>query len=381
MIDYSKFEIDELSILASIFSLSSLSIIISKSYTAIESDNTNIGGNTGLLLNLLSKYCNRKKKEALEILQYLQDNKDVEIQNLNNFIKNNSINLKLIEKRNIPKQRKNKNTSPLYEVKSYDFTVEEFEKIKNLTYLQYCDYLQNKYGIGQYAYMYPSFNRNQNSSRTKEGLIAHHKMENRAIMLSNPEYAKKWPYEWQLPENIVYCNMLEHLLLHILICKYPEPEPFQEVGIGGIIDFIVPELNDIYSGHLSKQEYKQNQYKLILDKKDLYFEILNFMKKTLPYIRYNDLCRSLSCSGLFPSDWDESKNERIYNKIKLLFKNENLSIDEQKEYINNSKIYNHGFKRKHKRLNKSIEIFYEVSDSDKSIYIEKIEADRKVRIL
>jgi len=32
------------------------------------------------------------------------------------------------------------------------------------------------------------------------------------------------PYECQKKENIVYCDLLEHLLLHVLICYYPHPE-------------------------------------------------------------------------------------------------------------------------------------------------------------
>lgn len=205
------------------------------------------------------------------------------------------------------------------EVKNYNFDEEELKEVKNLTYLEYCDYLQNKYGMGNVAYMYPSFNKNQKASRSKEGLIAHHKMENRAIMLADPNHARNWPYEWQLPENLVYCNILEHLLLHILICKYPEVEGLESVGIGGIINFIVPELNDVYSGNLSKQEYKQKQYFLYLEKEDLYFKILIFIKEIIPDINYIHLCHSFSCSGIFLSDWDEKNNERIYNKIKNIF--------------------------------------------------------------
>ena len=40
-------------------------------------------------------------------------------------------------------------------------------------------------------------------------------------MLFEKEHAMKNPYEWQLAKNIVYCDYLEHLFLHILICEYP----------------------------------------------------------------------------------------------------------------------------------------------------------------
>lgn len=37
----------------------------------------------------------------------------------------------------------------------------EYEKVKNLTYLEYCDYLQQKYGIGLSDFMTKSWNKTQ----------------------------------------------------------------------------------------------------------------------------------------------------------------------------------------------------------------------------
>lgn len=55
--------------------------------------------------------------------------------------------------------------------------MDEYQKVKDLTYLEYCDYLQRKYGIGLANYMTKSYNINSKCKRTKEGLIAHHKKE------------------------------------------------------------------------------------------------------------------------------------------------------------------------------------------------------------
>lgn len=53
--------------------------------------------------------------------------------------------------------------------------MQEYESVKFMTYDEYCDYLQDKYGIGLADYMYKDFNKNPKCSRTKDGLIAHHK--------------------------------------------------------------------------------------------------------------------------------------------------------------------------------------------------------------
>ena len=77
----------------------------------------------------------------------------------------------------------------------------EYDKVKDFNYIQYCEYLQNKYGIGICDYMDKSWNKNKAISRTREGLFAHHKYEDHAIMLSHQEYAKNNPYKWQLAKN------------------------------------------------------------------------------------------------------------------------------------------------------------------------------------
>ncbi|WP_256365363.1 hypothetical protein [Candidatus Methanomassiliicoccus intestinalis] len=40
----------------------------------------------------------------------------------------------------------------------------EYEKVKDYTYLEYCDYLQDKYGIGLCDYMTQSWNKNTKSN-------------------------------------------------------------------------------------------------------------------------------------------------------------------------------------------------------------------------
>ena len=195
----------------------------------------------------------------------------------------------------------------------------EYNIVKEYNYLEYCAYLQEKYGIGLCDYMRPSWTKNSKISRTKDGLYVHHKYEDHAIMLSHPEYAKKHPYEWQKKENLVYCNLLEHLLLHILICENSAEVPTQNelVGFGGVVNFIVPELNDVYSGWVSKQPWQNNCHTVIINKKDVYMVLLKRFKN----IYDNDLfivkklCRSQNEQfGM----WSNENNYELYEEIKHL---------------------------------------------------------------
>lgn len=192
--------------------------------------------------------------------------------------------------------------------------------MKGYTYLQYCDYLQGKYGIGKCDFMTRSWNKNANVTRTKEGLIAHHKFEDHAIMLSDKNYAQNNPYEWQLAKNIVYCDYLEHLLLHVLICEYPSQEqnPFEVVGIGGVINHIVPELNDFYSGWVPAQKWRQNCLNLVKEDKALYLKILKRFKESCHnYPLYTDDCLFKSYNEQFGL-WSCESNKEIFEEIKRL---------------------------------------------------------------
>lgn len=194
--------------------------------------------------------------------------------------------------------------------------INEYEKVKSYSYLEYCDYLQEKYGIGLCDYMRPSWTKNPKITRTKEGLFAHHKFEDHAIMLSNKEYAMKNPYEWQLKENIVYCDYLEHLFLHILICENPSSNKNKsdKVGYGGVVNFIVPELNDVYSGWVTKESWRQNCHNAIINDKNVYMELLKRFKN---FYGNNQLITKdlLNSFNQEYGTWSNKKNEKLYKEI------------------------------------------------------------------
>ncbi len=201
--------------------------------------------------------------------------------------------------------------------------MQELLSVKEMTYVEYCDYLQEKYGIGLADYMTKSFNKNQKCSRTSEGLIAHHKAEDKMIMLSTKAFAEKCPYEWQKKENIVYCDYLEHLLLHVLICKYPSPEklPIADVGIGGVVNFIVPELNDLYSGWVTKQEWRLNCHKKVKRDKAVYLAILEIFADYVKSERNFDSEILHTSFNEAYGGWSRNQNKELYKEIDRVWKN------------------------------------------------------------
>lgn len=116
--------------------------------------------------------------------------------------------------------------------------------------------------------------------KNKRRPLSSHKYEDHAILLSTKEFAMKNPFEWQKAENIVYCDYLEHLFLHILICENPSKEQNKNeaVGIGGAMVFIIPELNDVYSGWETKQEWRKICHKRIKNDKDVFLALVKRFK-------------------------------------------------------------------------------------------------------
>lgn len=195
--------------------------------------------------------------------------------------------------------------------------LQEYNKVKDFTYRQYCGYLQNKYGKAVCAYMTTRFNKRKEVTRSCEGLYCHHIYEDCAIMLSDKNWAQKNPYEWQLPENLCYCDLLEHLLLHILICEYPSPDKnlLEAVGIGGVLNFIVPELNDVYSGYESGLAWQRKCHSIIKKNKDVYLELIKRTKKLegCPGYVEEHIYRSM---GARYGTWSDRQNKKLYEELR-----------------------------------------------------------------
>lgn len=192
----------------------------------------------------------------------------------------------------------------------------EIEKLLLMNYDQCTNYFKTKYGNVPKDYFVDE-RCTQNSSgntRTKAGLYIHHIDEDKAILLSTTEWAIKNPFDYQKANRLVYCNLLEHLVLHIKIFEFPNcnKNPIDNVGVGGIYSFIVPELNDIYSGIKYKAQWKQNITNVVLPLKADYFKcIKKLVELSFPYPLFTSFNEKY---GL----WNNEKNQSLYNELKQI---------------------------------------------------------------
>lgn len=155
-------------------------------------------------------------------------------------------------------------------------------------------------------------------SRSSEGLQCHHIDEDKAIMLSTPEWAIKNPFNYQKAERLVYCNIFEHLILHLKIMEEPRKKsanPGEVVGVGGAVNFIIPQLNDYYNGKIPIEEYRVKLFEPVSDNFEEYISILEeFLFSTMGDLRYR---RSITKEKLSRGT-DGKIVEKVYDRLKDL---------------------------------------------------------------
>lgn len=196
----------------------------------------------------------------------------------------------------------------------------ESTEIKNqlkMTYDELVDYLLKKYGPAQYDYFCNESCKSKNSkiSRTNEGLYCHHIDENKAILLSNDKFAVNNPFEYQKANRLVYCNVLEHLILHIKIVEEPKNENANKMeiqGIGGAVCFICPQINDYFNGYEFKQQYLINIFSLIENNFNDYIDILEYF---LDVVEKNPIYKLIVTKERLSVGWDQQIVKKVYDQL------------------------------------------------------------------
>lgn len=131
----------------------------------------------------------------------------------------------------------------------------EYQDLLSKNYDEAVDFLLQKYGSAQDDYFreksYKRFMNNEiksitkgKISRTSEGLYCHHIDENRMLKPSDKNFVKKYkiPFEYQKKERLVYCDLIEHSILHALIAK----ETSLEFGYPGFMAYLEPTIEEWY---------------------------------------------------------------------------------------------------------------------------------------
>lgn len=177
-----------------------------------------------------------------------------------------------------------------------------YNSLMQMTYSQIVEKLLSKYGKVPYDYFVSEDckTKNRKNSRTSEGLFCHHIDEDKAILLANDKYAIKNPFDYQKADRLVYCNFLEHLLLHVKIVEEPRNANANKnelPGIGGAVNFLVKQINDFYNGTIYTQEYLAIATKVIENDYNSYIVMLQHLwniiksKPEYSFIQKEDLAR------------------------------------------------------------------------------------------
>ncbi len=186
-----------------------------------------------------------------------------------------------------------------------------------MDYVHLVNHLLQKYGKakGDYFLTETCASKNKKISRTSEGLYCHHVDEDKAILLSEPEYARKNPFQYQKAERLVYCNILEHLMLHVKIVEEPKNTKANQgeiQGIGGALFFITRQINDYYNGYEFRQQYLITVMSFIKDNFDDYIKILTYFWNI---IRNDKLLSNEIGKEQLALGWDGNIVDRVYNQL------------------------------------------------------------------
>ncbi|MGX0039989.1 hypothetical protein ACUXJN_000496 [Staphylococcus capitis] len=153
---------------------------------------------------------------------------------------------------------------------TYQQKYNNYVELLNLTYEEVTDYLKNKYGevIDDY-FREKSYLRFLNGeiknitkgkySRAKEGLYCHHIYEDKFLNLSNQSFIGdyKYDFEYQRKENLVYCDLFEHIILHALIMMKTNVD----LGFPGYVIYLKPKIQDWYINKIDPKPFWMKQCK------------------------------------------------------------------------------------------------------------------------
>ncbi len=142
---------------------------------------------------------------------------------------------------------------------------DEYLSLLSKTYNEAIEFLLEKYGTAEDDYYREkSYERFLNGeikyitkgkfARSFEGLECHHISENKFLNMTDGSLIRSQniPFEYHRKENLVFCDIVEHAILHNLIAK----ETSLEFGFPGYITFLRPKIEDWYVKKVTPRKSK-----------------------------------------------------------------------------------------------------------------------------
>ncbi|MCG1010927.1 hypothetical protein J4760_12940 [Salinicoccus sp. ID82-1] len=132
---------------------------------------------------------------------------------------------------------------------------DEYLVLLSKTYNEAVEFLLKKYGVAEDDYYreksYKRFLKEEiknitkgKFARSREGLECHHILENKFLNMTNKSFIRiqNIPFKYHQKENLVFCDVVEHAILHTLIAK----ETSLEFGYPGYIVYLRVKIEDWY---------------------------------------------------------------------------------------------------------------------------------------
>lgn len=221
--------------------------------------------------------------------------------------------------------------------------ITHYDYLLTLSYNEAIRFLLNKYGPGKDDYFkeksYDRFLRKEiksigigNYSRTSEGLYCHHVAENQFANLSQNSWILRYRYSFELQkkEQLVYCDLFEHLILHALIAK----ETNGNYGIAGYDAYLYPMVVEWYIGRVKpqKEEWMLNCYERAFLDSDETKKLLSMINLILPkYCQKNGEIIYISPEEEQRQCREKKmKQEQIWEQEEKRWREEQILVEEEK---------------------------------------------------
>lgn len=203
-------------------------------------------------------------------------------------------------------------------------------------YEEAVDWLLQKYGPAQDDYFREfSYQRFMNGeiknitkgkfSRTNEGLYCHHIDEIKWLKISDQNFVKEYniPFENQQKNRLVYCDLVEHTILHVLIIN----ETSSEYGYPGYEAFLKPSIEEWYlNERMPNPEWMKKCYMKSFLEPQKAFDLVKEMQEVIGESYFNTLV-----------DYYDKKREIEENRMKWQEQLKQNRIDERANWIENAK--------------------------------------------